>query len=87
MWPIPYFLLRFLLSCAGAVFGGWLGGAVYDSGLLQFLGAVAAFFGVYLLWVRLVPIRCPSCGGTMTEMGERGSRRINFTCNSCGRMQ
>jgi hypothetical protein len=87
MWPIPYFLLRFLLCSFGAVLAGSLAGALFDYALPALAGAVIGFFAVYYLWVGLVPIRCPTCGGLMIESGERGSRRVNFTCNSCGLMR
>jgi hypothetical protein len=56
-------------------------------GLLVLLGGAVGFLGIWFLWDRWVPIRCPGCGSSMTKAHARRGRHFIYTCDSCGRTQ
>jgi hypothetical protein len=96
MHPLPHFLMTGALVMLGFFLGALGGAGLFQSGLLGFMGDKAA--GIVLIaasagamiplyyFQRIVPIRCPDCGGKMTRT-PLGGRRSALDCHPPGRRE
>jgi len=93
MGPVIHTLLQLALSVIAGVIGSRVGAALYHEeavkslvphlSLPRFVGFLAGFFIVFILWDRFVPLNCPVCGGKMRKIYNEG-RKLVFRCDSCG---
>jgi len=93
MGPVIHTLLQLALSVVGGVLGNRVGAALYPQEtvnsagphltLPRFVGFLAGFFVVFILWDRLLPLVCPVCGGKMKKIYSEG-RHLRFRCTDCG---
>jgi hypothetical protein len=96
MQPMAHTFVKAALALLGMFLGSVCGAGLLQSGWLRFLGdgaggilVISALLGAILapyLWVRMVPVRCPTCPGRMTRT-YLGSRQFAFICAACGRRE